>query len=174
MSSFSDHFLPHISRLMAYTPGLQPTEIGWTKLNTNECGYPPSPRVAEALARELHDGGASLRLYPNPTSAPVRRAIATYHGQGLALRMSSWGMVRTTFSISGPVPWGTRGGDRVYVPQLLALPVLVEIQAGSSRVIEFDRSMQLPVDQIAVSSAKGFFLTSPNAPTGVSFRQPAT
>ncbi len=44
--------LPHIAKLHAYTPGLQPTETGWTKLNTNECPYAPSPRVAEALRRE--------------------------------------------------------------------------------------------------------------------------
>jgi len=170
MSSFSDHFLPHISRLIAFSPDTQPTEIGWTKLNTNECGYPPSPRVAEALARELHDGGASLRLYPNPTSAPVRRAIATYHGQGLApenviVGNGSDDILNLLVRCLG----GPAAATGFTYPSYSLYPVLVEIQAGSSRVIEFDRSMQLPVDQIAVSSAKGFFLTSPNAPTGVSF-----
>ncbi|MBL9192458.1 MAG: histidinol-phosphate transaminase [Opitutaceae bacterium] len=170
MSLFSDLFLPHISRLKAYTPGLQPTETGWTKLNTNECGYPPSPRVAEALVRELEDGAASLRLYPNPTSAPVRRAIAAYHGQGLEAENVIVGngsddilnlLVRC---LGGP---GAATGFTY--PSYSLYPVLVEIQAGHSRVIEFERSMELPVDQIAISSAKGFFLTSPNAPTGVSF-----
>jgi histidinol-phosphate aminotransferase len=73
--------LPHIARLHAYTPGLQPTETGWVKLNTNECPYPPSPRVAEALRREIGAEGASLRLYPNPKSTPVREAIAALHGR---------------------------------------------------------------------------------------------
>ncbi len=45
--------LPHVVRLQAYTPGLQPGEPGWIKLNTNENPYPPSPRVAEALRREI-------------------------------------------------------------------------------------------------------------------------
>lgn len=35
--------------------------------------------------------------------------------------------------------------------------------------VEFDRSMELPVDRIAASGAQLFFLTSPNAPTGVGF-----
>jgi histidinol-phosphate aminotransferase len=76
MSSLSDLVLPHIARLHAYTPGLQPGESGWIKLNTNESGYPPSPRVAEAIQGELADGGARLRLYPNPSSAAVRAAVA--------------------------------------------------------------------------------------------------
>jgi histidinol-phosphate aminotransferase len=45
----------------------------------------------------------------------------------------------------------------------------VEIQHGRANVIEFDRTMRLPVDRIASSTARAFFLTSPNAPTGVAF-----
>jgi histidinol-phosphate aminotransferase len=45
----------------------------------------------------------------------------------------------------------------------------VEIQDGATNVIEFDRTMRLPVERIAESNARAFFLTSPNAPTGVGF-----
>jgi histidinol-phosphate/aromatic aminotransferase/cobyric acid decarboxylase-like protein len=69
------HPRPHRLR-----PGLQPQEPGWIKLNTNENAYPPSPRVVEALRREIGTDGASLRLYPNPTSAPLRAAVAKRHG----------------------------------------------------------------------------------------------
>ena len=72
--------LPHVATLHAYTPGIQPTEPGWVKLNTNECPYPPSPRVAEAIRRELGEDGASLRLYPNPKSMPLRATVAALHG----------------------------------------------------------------------------------------------
>ena len=65
----SDLALPHVAKLHAYTPGLQPSGSGWVKLNTNECPYPPSPRVAEALRREIGGDGAALRLYPNPARA---------------------------------------------------------------------------------------------------------
>ena len=80
MSDPSSLALPHVATLHAYTPGLQPTDSGWVKLNTNECPYPPSPRVAEAIRRELGDDGASLRLYPNPRSGPLRAAVAKRHG----------------------------------------------------------------------------------------------
>jgi histidinol-phosphate aminotransferase len=58
----------------AYTPGEQPPDgEGWVKLNTNESPWPPSPKVLEAV-RAAVDG--SLRLYPSPTAAAARTALA--------------------------------------------------------------------------------------------------
>jgi histidinol-phosphate aminotransferase len=162
--------LPHIARLHAYTPGLQPTEKGWVKLNTNECPYPPSPRVAEAIARETGADGASLRLYPNPKSSPLRAAVAAQHGHGLREENVLIGngsddvlnlLVRAFCSATSPAGFT--------LPSYSLYPVLVGIQDGRTDVIEFDRSMRLPVARIAASKAQVFFLTSPNAPTGVAF-----
>jgi histidinol-phosphate aminotransferase len=62
----------------AYTPGEQPPDgEGWVKLNTNESPWPPSPKVLAAV-RAAVDG--SLRLYPSPTAAPARRALAAAWG----------------------------------------------------------------------------------------------
>ncbi len=55
------------------------------------------------------------------------------------------------------------------LPSYSLYPVLVEIQDGTSEVIAFDRSLRLPVERMAASKARAFFLTSPNAPTGVAF-----
>jgi histidinol-phosphate aminotransferase len=60
----------------AYVPGEQPKIKGLIKLNTNENPYPPSPKVLSAV-RVATD--ARLRLYPNPTSQPLREAIARFH-----------------------------------------------------------------------------------------------
>ena len=38
--------------LLPYTPGEQPQGRKFIKLNTNECPYPPSPKVAEAILAE--------------------------------------------------------------------------------------------------------------------------
>jgi histidinol-phosphate aminotransferase len=63
-----------------YVPGEQPPDgEGWVKLNTNESPLPPSPRVIEAI-RDAAD--ESLRLYPSPTAAPARQAIARHFGLG--------------------------------------------------------------------------------------------
>jgi histidinol-phosphate aminotransferase len=168
MSDVSSLALPHIAKLHAYTPGLQPTELGWVKLNTNECPYPPSPRVADAIRREVGGDGASLRLYPNPTSSGVRAVVAKLHGVAPANVCIGNGsddilnlLIRAYCTADAPLGFT--------FPSYSLYPVLVEIQDGKTNVIEFDRSMRLPVDRIATSTARAFFLTSPNAPTGVGF-----
>jgi len=162
--------LPHIAKLHAYTPGLQPTEPGWVKLNTNEFPYPPSPRVAEALRQEIGQDGAALRLYPNPKSGPLRAAVAQLHGCGLDERHVCIGngsddilnlLIRTFCA-----PEAAAGFT---LPSYSLYPVLVEIEHGRTEIIEFDRTMRLPVEHIAGSAARAFFLTSPNAPTGIGF-----
>lgn len=168
MSGPASLALPHVAKLHAYTPGLQPTEPGWTKLNTNECPYPPSSRVAAALRQDLGEDGAALRLYPNPTSAVLRTTIARLHGLGAANVVVGNGsddilnlLVRAFCTAEAAAGF--------LFPSYSLYPVLVEIQDGRSTIIEFDRSMSLPVDRIAASTARAFFLTSPNAPTGVGF-----
>ena len=59
-----------------YMPGEQPADgEDWVKLNTNESPLPPSPKVIEAIKAATGD---SLRLYPSPTGAPARAAIAAH------------------------------------------------------------------------------------------------
>ncbi|MCD7807257.1 MAG: histidinol-phosphate transaminase, partial [Lachnospiraceae bacterium] len=58
-------FEQNIRKVVPYVPGEQPDRPGMIKLNTNECPYPPSPRVAEVL-KEMEAG--QLRLYPDPAA----------------------------------------------------------------------------------------------------------
>ena len=170
MSELTSLALPHVASLHAYTPGLQPGESGWVKLNTNECPYPPSPRVMDAIRSALGADGSSLRLYPNPKSAPLRAAVARHHGAGLTAENVIIGngsddllnlLVRAFCANSASAG--------ITFPSYSLYPVLIGIQDGRTEVIPFDRSMRLPVDRIVSSSARAFFLTSPNAPTGVAF-----
>jgi histidinol-phosphate aminotransferase len=173
VTALSSLALPHVAKLHAYTPGLQPTEAGWVKLNTNECPYPPSPRVAEALRQEIGADGASLRLYPNPKSTPLRAAVAKLHAREQAgLREENVIIGNGSDDILNLLIRAFCTSDAAagfMLPSYSLYPVLVEIQDGKSSVIEFDRSMRLPLERIAASDAKAFFLTSPNAPTGVGF-----
>ena len=60
-------------RLAPYTPGEQPQDQQYIKLNTNESPFPPSPRVIKAISRaEL----LKLNLYSDPTCARLVEAIA--------------------------------------------------------------------------------------------------
>lgn len=66
-----------VKALTPYVPGEQPQLKNLVKLNTNECPYPPSPRVLEAIRAVT---GNSLRLYPDPESLALRQAIAASSG----------------------------------------------------------------------------------------------
>ncbi|MGN1117579.1 MAG: histidinol-phosphate transaminase, partial [Acutalibacteraceae bacterium] len=55
---FSDKY----SSLTPYTPGEQPQERKYLKLNTNESPFPPSP-LAQKLAREA---AGDCQLYSDP------------------------------------------------------------------------------------------------------------
>lgn len=66
-----------IRDLIPYTPGEQPKDRVFIKLNTNENPYPPSNKVLQAIAEATGEG---LRLYPDPEATALRAAIAEYHG----------------------------------------------------------------------------------------------
>lgn len=159
---------PHVAAMAAYTPGLQPIEPGWVKLNTNELPVPPSPCAVEAIQEELVEGGAKLRLYPNPTSAPLREAVASHHGLKPAQVMIGNGaddvlnLLLRTFC----------GPDRpcaMTVPSYSLYSVLAKAQNTAMLEYAFERSMNLPLEAFISCPAKLFLLTSPNAPTGVGF-----
>ena len=61
-----------------YTPGEQPVEQGWIKLNTNENPLPPSKITLSILQNE--DLANWLRKYPHPHGEPLRSAIAGKFG----------------------------------------------------------------------------------------------
>jgi histidinol-phosphate aminotransferase len=168
MSTPSQLARSHVPDLHAYTPGFQPDGSGWIKLNTNECPYPPSPGVAAALRGALVDGGESLRLYPNPTSADLREQIAQKHGVAatqVIVGNGSDDILNLLVRVFG----GGATATGITWPSYSLYPVLVAIADGRTTTIEFERDMALPVERIAESKAPLFFLTSPNAPTGVGF-----
>jgi histidinol-phosphate aminotransferase len=59
-----------------YTPGEQPQDQQYIKLNTNENPYPPSPKAIEAMRAALDE---SMRLYPDPMAKELKQAIADYY-----------------------------------------------------------------------------------------------
>ena len=70
-------FRPEIDRIAGYVPGEQPQDSGWTKLNTNENPYSPSPRVIEAITAAAH---GKLNLYPDPLGRKFRQAAGEVLG----------------------------------------------------------------------------------------------
>lgn len=64
-----------------YTPGEQPEFEEMIKLNTNECPYPPSPRVKDAM-RKMEREWDKCRLYPNFKAESLVKALSAYYGLG--------------------------------------------------------------------------------------------
>lgn len=62
--------------LEAYTPGEQPKDMQYIKLNTNESPFPPSAGVLKAVA----ENADKLNLYPDPDCAELKEELAKLYG----------------------------------------------------------------------------------------------
>jgi histidinol-phosphate aminotransferase len=145
-----------------YVPGEQPPDgEDWVKLNTNESPLPPSPRVIEAIKAAA---GESLRLYPSPTAAPARHAIAKHFGldeSQVSVGNGADDLIEMCFrAFAGP-------GDRVAYPTptyplLVSLCLLHDAVPSPNPSGEmFTWSTELMDDPAPLK-----FLVNPNSPTG--------
>lgn len=72
----SRFFSEKYRNLIPYTPGEQPKDMQYLKLNTNESPFPPSP-AAQRLAKQASE---SLQLYSDPECRDLVAAAASYFG----------------------------------------------------------------------------------------------
>lgn len=72
----SKFFSGRHAALIPYTPGEQPQDMQYVKLNTNESPFPPSAGVLDAALREA----GKLQLYSDPTSGELTRKMAQHMG----------------------------------------------------------------------------------------------
>ncbi len=159
---------PDIRAMHAYTPGEQPPGSGWVKLNTNENPYPPSPGVMAALQNEIGKDGARLRLYPNPTSQPLREGLAKHHGVSAHWILAGNGS-DDILNLLMRVYAGPGRAAGMTTPSYSLYPVLAQLQGCKLIEVPFEKNFALDVAAIAQCRANIFFLTSPNAPSGVGF-----
>ena len=68
---------PRLAYLEVYTPGEQPQDQVYTKLNTNESPYPAAPQVVAAIDAEQV---RNLRLYSDPVCKPLIEKLAQVYG----------------------------------------------------------------------------------------------
>ncbi|MBQ8740212.1 MAG: histidinol-phosphate transaminase, partial [Clostridia bacterium] len=72
----SRFFTDRLSGLTPYTPGEQPKDMQYIKLNTNESPFPPSKAVSDAVLQEAQ----KLQLYSDPESVNIRAKLAEIYG----------------------------------------------------------------------------------------------
>ena len=150
-----------IQDLVPYTPGEQPKDRQFIKLNTNENPYPPSPRALEAIRAAC---GGDLRLYPDPEATALRQAIANYHGlspeQVFCGNGSDEVLGFCFYAFFSP-------GKKVVFPDITYsfYPVYAQLFQLDYEELPLDEGFSLPVDRFLGGNG-GAVICNPNAPTG--------
>jgi histidinol-phosphate aminotransferase len=158
----SRFFLPHVDRMAGYTPGEQPRDGGYIKLNTNENPYPPSPRVLGAIAAAAWE---SLRRYPDPVGTAFRETAARRHGVEPEMILAGNGsddlLTILTRAFVGP-------GDLIVspAPSYILYKTLAEIQDARYHEIPFRDDWSLDPAAFDGLGARLVFLANPNSPSG--------
>src|SRR5207302_4070840 len=156
-----ESFLRANVRAMAgYTPGEQPRDDVFVKLNTNENPYPPSPRVFEAVRAALT--GDSLRRYPDPMGTELCQAAGRVLGVDPdAILISNGSDDILTVVTRAFVP---QGGLMVSpAPSYLLYKILADIQGARFHSVPFTPDWNLPAPW-PVSDAHLTLIANPNSP----------
>ena len=156
----SKYFSDRFSTLTPYTPGEQPQERKFIKLNTNESPFPPSPGVIRAVAEEA----GWLQLYSDPESRLVTKALADHYGLTLDQVLVGNGsdeLLNFAFMAYCDETHPALFPDITYG----FYPVYAEV--NHVPYIEIPLKEDLSIDLEDYSDRSGtVFLANPNAPTG--------
>ncbi|HTU20300.1 MAG TPA: histidinol-phosphate transaminase [Gemmataceae bacterium] len=159
---------PCIRAMSAYTPGEQPRDGTFIKLNTNENPYPPSPRVFEALHAALT--GDRLRKYPDPVGMEFRRTAGRVLGvdpDGILIGNGSDDIL--TILTRAFVP--ECGLVVSPTPSYLLYHTLASLQGARFMTVPFTADWKLPYPW-PVRFADLNFLANPNSPSGTTLSLP--
>jgi histidinol-phosphate aminotransferase len=151
----------NIAAIKGYSPGEQPKNGGYLKLNTNENPYPPSPRVLAAL-RKAAD--RSLRLYPEALADHLRSQAAAVYGVRPGRILAGNGSDEL---LSLLVRCFVGTGDRVVypVPTYTLYDTLIAIQDGETVPIDYPDDFAIP-EAIYSTGGALTILCNPNSPSG--------
>lgn len=151
-----------IRDIVPYTPGEQPRDRNFIKLNTNECPYPPSPKAVEAVREAAGEG---MRLYPDPECLDLRTAIARREGLDTAQVFCGNG----SDEILAFAFQAFFDPDReVVFPKITYsfYPVYTDFFGLNRREVPMNPDFTDPVDLLCGNNG-GVVLANPNAPTGI-------
>ncbi|WP_244814512.1 histidinol-phosphate transaminase [Caballeronia sp. Lep1P3] len=153
-----------VHRLTPYVPGEQPALAHPIKLNTNENPYSPSPRVVDAIRRELCDDGASLRKYPDPTARALREVVAAHHGLRIEQVFAGNGSDEVLAHAFQAL---MKRADPICFPDITYsfYPVYAQLYGVEYRTIPLDADFAIDVHAYRAPNG-GILMPNPNAPTG--------
>ena len=161
-----DFWSSRIRNLTPYTPGEQPKERKFIKLNTNENPYPPSPEVLKAVTAAVDD---RLKLYPDPDSSRLVAALAKrYRVRENQVFVGNGSDEVLAFAYQA---FFEPGGTIVFPDITYSFyPVFADMNAVRYRTVPLREDFTLPVEQM-LGDNDGVVVCNPNAPTGVELPQ---
>ena len=154
---FSDKY----STLEAYTPGEQPKDMRYIKLNTNESPFPPSPSVIRAVEVEA----GRLQLYSDPECAPLIEASAKLFGvkkEQIIMTNGSDEVLNFAFMAFSDASHPIVFPDITYG----FYSVFAEFNGIPYEQIPLKDDLTISVDDY-VGIGKNIVIANPNAPTGI-------
>ncbi len=148
------------TQLEAYTPGEQPKDGEYIKLNTNESPYPPAPQVVEVLKSSDIE---RLRLYCDPESRELKNKLAKLYGvESENIFLSNGSDDILNFSMMAFSQKGAIFPDITYG----FYPVFSELHGVDYEEIPLKSDFTIDA-QDYMGKDKLIFVANPNAPTGI-------
>ena len=149
--------------LEAYTPGEQPRDMKYIKLNTNESPYPPSKRVVDALSSEEV---LKLNLYSDPTAKTLKTRIAELYGveyENVFVSNGSDDILNFSFMAFCE---GEKRGVRFPEISYGFYSVYAELHGASYKAIPLKDDFSIDIADYMKNDAS-VVIANPNAPTGI-------
>lgn len=157
----SRFFSEKYNNLETYTPGEQPKDMQYTKLNTNESPFPPSDK-AQAYAAEA---AMRLQLYCDPECTELTKTFAKLYGIGtdeVLFTNGSDDALNFAFMAFCDDSRPAAFPDITYG----FYPVFAELNHVPYEEIPLNEDFTINVDDYCGIN-KTIFIANPNAPTGI-------
>ena len=157
-------FRPELDRIAGYVPGEQPRESGWTKLNTNENPYPPSPKVIEAITAAAQ---GKLNLYPDPLGTKFRQAAGEVCGVDPDWILPGNGSDEVLTILTRSFA-GTNDQIAFPYPSYILYETLADLQGARHARLMLEPDWSWDFDKVlpVVEASKIVFVPNPNSPSG--------
>ena len=149
-----------LASLEAYTPGEQPQDKAYIKLNTNESPFPPSKSVLSAVNRAA---AKRLRLYCDPECKVLTNSLAKLYGvesKNIFLSNGSDDILNFAFMAYGDM--GAIFPDITYG----FYKVFAELHGVNTEIIPLCDDFSIDSDAF-MGKNKLIVIANPNAPTGM-------
>lgn len=156
-------FSRFLNRLTAYTPGEQPKDKKYIKLNTNENPYPPCPKIMKKVP-----AASEFRLYPDPECTSLKEALADTFRVPPSCIFTGNGSDEVLSFAFGAF-FDSNNGDLLFPEYTYSFyPVYCRFYNLTFRKIAMNDDFSIDLEAMAASEKDtGIIFPNPNAPTGI-------